>query len=72
MKKKYPQFLLVLSIFLSLAGIAAYIYLFIPDFNIYWLILSPVIIVMYQTPAYLVFRKYKKHKNRESPDSDES
>jgi hypothetical protein len=71
-KKKYPQLLLGLSIFLSLAGIAAYIYLFIPDFNIYWLILSPVIIVMYQTPAYLAFRQYRKHKTRESQDSEES
>jgi hypothetical protein len=71
-KKIIPPLLLVISIFLSLGGIAAYIYLFIPDFNIYWLILSPVIIVMYQTPAYLVFRQYKKFKDRESTDPDET
>lgn len=47
---------------LSLAGLAAFLFLFIRDFSIYWLILSPVILAIYQFPAYLVFRVYRKRR----------
>jgi hypothetical protein len=57
-KKALP--LLVASILLSLAGVGAFLWIFRRDFNIYWLILSPVIIVLYQFPAVFVFRLYRQ------------
>jgi len=57
--------LLFLSILLSLGGIAAFIYLFVPDFNIFWMFLSPMILILYQTPAVLCFKFYKKRRRKE-------
>jgi hypothetical protein len=58
----------------SIAGIALFIILFIPDFNIYWLIISPIIIALYQAPAAYLFYFYRKIKHRihaeESEDSE--
>jgi hypothetical protein len=53
-----------LAIVLSILGMAGFIFLFIRDFNIYWLILSPVIFVVYQFPAFVVFWLYKKGRAR--------
>ncbi|HEX2694808.1 MAG TPA: hypothetical protein VHP61_03580 [Acidobacteriota bacterium] len=66
-----------LAIILSILGIAGFIFLFIRDFNIYWLILSPVIFVVYQFPAFVVFWLYKKKRDRrdardESAEQDAS
>ena len=58
--KKKAYILLVASILLSLAGIGAFLWIFGKGFNIYWLILSPVIIALYQFPAVYVFRLYKR------------
>jgi len=62
--------LLVASILLSLAGIGGFVVLFARDFNIYWLILSPVIITLYQLPAFYVFWLYRRRrwKNRARDD----
>ena len=62
MKKVYSDFLLVSSIAASLAGFAVFIVLFIPDLNIYWIMLAPVIIACYQIPAVVLFWLYKKNK----------
>jgi len=59
---KTALLLLVLSIILSAAGLAGFIYLFVRDFNIYWFILSPIIIALYQAPAVLVFWFYKRRR----------
>ncbi len=53
-----------LAIVLSLLGIAGFIFLFVRDFNIYWLILSPVIFVIYQFPAFVIFWLYKKKRDK--------
>ena len=53
-----------LAIVLSLLGIAGFAFLFVRDFNIYWLILSPVIFVVYQFPAFVVFWLYKKKRDK--------
>ncbi len=58
--KKKPFILLAASILLSLAGVGAFLWIFGRDFNVYWLILSPVIIVLYQLPAVYVFRLYRR------------
>lgn len=49
---------------LSLAGLAAFFILFIPDFNVYWLIVSPLVIAVYQMPAVLLFYVYRKRKKK--------
>jgi len=52
----------VVALALSLLGIAGFIFLFVRDFNIYSLILSPVILVVYQFPAFAVFWIYKRRR----------
>jgi hypothetical protein len=56
--------MLAIAVILSLLGVSAFVFLFARDFNIYWLILSPVIFSIYQFPAVLVFWLYKRKKNR--------
>ena len=51
---------LLVSIVLGLAGIGAFIWIFARNFNIYLLILSPVIITLYELPAVYAFRLYRK------------
>ena len=58
--KKKAFILLVASILLSLSGVAAFLWIFGKGFNIYWLILSPIIIALYQFPAVYVFRLYRR------------
>lgn len=53
---------LIAAAALSLAGIAAFVWLFALKINIYYFILSPVIIALYQTPAVLVFWLWKKRR----------
>jgi hypothetical protein len=62
--------LLVASILLSLAGLAGFIVVFGRDFNIYWLILSPVIIVLYQLPAAYVLWLYRRRTRKPPPEDD--
>jgi hypothetical protein len=54
--------LLIASVVLGLAGIGGFVWIFARDFNIYWLILSPVIITLYELPAVFVFRLYRKRR----------
>ncbi|HOI44837.1 MAG TPA: hypothetical protein PLX50_04420 [Candidatus Aminicenantes bacterium] len=51
---------LIAAAALSLGGIAAFVWLFALQINIYYFILSPVIIALYQAPAVLVFWIWKK------------
>ena len=71
MKKIYSDLLLIGAVLASLGGFAAFIFLFIPDFNIYWLILSPVIIACYQIPAAGLFWYYKRAKRKISPEAEQ-
>ena len=68
-----PDLLPLFAIVLSILGIGGFVFLFIKDFNIYWLILSPVIFVVYQFPAFVVFWLYKKKRakrgRQEEPDA---
>jgi hypothetical protein len=73
-KKIILYLLLVSSLLASIAGIALFIILFVPDFNIYWLIISPIILALYQAPAAYLFYLYRKYKHRmhaEESDSSE-
>jgi hypothetical protein len=70
MKEIFSHLLLATSILASLAGVAAFIFLFAPDFNIYWLILSPIILALYQTPAIFLYRLWKKRKTQKTKETD--
>ena len=54
--------LLAASILAAAGGIAAFLYLFLPDYNIYWFMLSPIILAFYEAPAAFLFRLYRKKK----------
>ncbi len=56
------RLLVVASIAMSLGGVAGFLYLFIPNFNIYWLILSPIILAVYELPAVYLLWLYKRRK----------
>jgi hypothetical protein len=56
------RLLVAAAIALSLGGIAGFIYLFVLNFNIYWLILSPVIFAVYQLPSVYLFWLYRRRK----------
>lgn len=62
MKKIYSCFWIAGIVLASGGGIAAFIVLFVLDFNIYWLILSPIIFTLYQAPAVYLFWLWKKKK----------
>ena len=52
--------LLAASILAAGGGIAAFILLFIPDYNIYWFMLTPIILAFYFAPAAFLFRRYRR------------
>ncbi len=66
------RILLVLSLLLSLGGLAGFVYLFLLDLTVYWVILSPVILALYELPAVYVYWHYRRRKarrsGRENPD----
>jgi membrane protein YdbS with pleckstrin-like domain len=68
----YSALWLTACVLLSLAGIAAFIILFAPDFNIYWFILSPIIIAMYQIPAVYLYWRWKKWRERIKDKNEEA
>ncbi len=72
MKKIILYLLLVSSLLASIAGIALFIILFVPDFNIFWLIISPIILALYQAPAAYLFYLYRKYKHRMHAEESES
>jgi hypothetical protein len=55
---------LVLASLLSLGGVLGFILLFVRDMTVYWFILSPLIIIVYQFPAFVVFRIWKRKRGR--------
>ncbi len=56
------RWLVVLSIALALAGIAAFYYLFLRHLTVYSLILAPVILALYMVPAVFVFWLAKRRR----------
>jgi hypothetical protein len=70
---KWYHLWLAASIIASIGGIVAFYFLFLRDLNIYWLILSPIIIALYQAPAVLLFNTYKKQRRKaQETDSETS
>jgi phosphotransferase system glucose/maltose/N-acetylglucosamine-specific IIC component len=71
---KTPSFVgPVLAAILSLAGLAGFIVLFARDMSVYWFILSPLILIVYQFPAFVVFRMWKRKRARaQAPEIEEA
>ncbi|MGZ5487829.1 MAG: hypothetical protein ACXWF4_04810, partial [Candidatus Aminicenantales bacterium] len=51
---------LVAAAVLAMAGIGAFVWISVLNFTIYWLILSPVIIAVYELPAFYAFWVYRR------------
>jgi len=71
MKKDVSILWLIAAVLASIAGWALFIVLFVPDFNIYWLILSPIIIAFYQAPAVFLFGAWRERKRRAAETGDD-
>jgi len=61
---------LTACVLLSLLGFAVFIFLFIPIINVFWFIVSPIILAMYQIPAVYLFRRWKKWKGRSDNNNE--
>ena len=55
---------LAAAILLSIGGIVGFILLFGPVMNVFWIILAPIIIAVYQFPAVAVYYFWKKRKRK--------
>ena len=64
MKRACGHPLFWLAVLLSLSGVGAFVLLFAPIFNIYWFILAPIILALYQLPAVYVFLLWKRRTGR--------
>jgi Ca2+/Na+ antiporter len=58
--KVKPGIWLAVAILAFFGGLAAFIFLFVLHFNVYWLILAPVILAIYLSPAAYFYWLYKK------------
>jgi len=70
MIKTATYLLLLGSILAAIGGIAAFIYLFLRDSNVFILILSPIILACYMIPAALMFGMYKRRRKAGRPPED--
>lgn len=70
MQKTYAGLLLMGSILAAFGGVAAFIFLFFRDLNVYILILSPVILACYQIPAVVLYWLYKRTRQPEQEPED--
>ena len=69
--EKFATYLLLLgSVLAAAAGIAAFIFLFVRDLNVFILILSPVILACYMIPAGLLYGMYKRRRRVDLPSED--
>jgi len=57
-------FYLTVAILFSLGGLVGFFLLFRRNFNVYWFILAPVILALYQAPAAWFFKLYKRARLR--------
>ena len=64
MNKTVSRLWLASAALLSAAGLAFSIWLTVANFNLYWLIFSPINIAFHQTPAVLVFKLWKKRRQK--------
>jgi len=70
MKKAADILMPAAAVILSFGGIALYLALFLPEFNIYDLILAPVILALYQAPAAWVFWLWRRRRRKNEPSRE--
>ncbi len=70
MQKTCAGLLLIGSILAAFGGVAAFIFLFVRDINVYILILSPIILACYQIPAAVLYGLYKRARQSEQEPED--
>ncbi len=66
MERLLTALLPVGAVAFCLGGLAAYAVLFIPRMNVYWFILSPLILAIYQIPAVVLVWIWKRRKARQT------
>jgi hypothetical protein len=64
MRRLLTALLPIGAVVFSLGGIVAFAVLFIPRMNVYWFILSPLILTVYQIPAVVLVWIWKREKRR--------
>ena len=69
-RKRTDVILVVLAIILSAAGVGGFLFLFVRDFNVYGLILAPVILAVYQIPAVFIFWLWKRRRRGRGGDAE--
>jgi hypothetical protein len=63
---------LTACLLLSLGGVALFVFLFVPHMSLFELIISPVILAVYQFPAVILFRLWKGWRRRRLPPPAEA
>ena len=66
------RLLLAGAVLFALGGGVAFVLLFVRSMNVYWFILSPLILAIYQMPAVVLFWLWKRAKKRRSAEPAES
>jgi hypothetical protein len=61
---------LTASLILALGGLAGFFLIFVRHMNVYWFILSPMILAVYEIPAVVVYGTWKKRRRKAAPESD--
>ena len=59
------------AVLFALGGLAAFILLFVRRMNVFWFILSPLILAVYEIPAVVLAWLWKRGRKRDSALSDE-
>ena len=59
------------SLLLALGGVAGFVLIFVRHMNVYWFILSPIILSVYEIPAVMVYGTWKKRRDRRRRRKDE-
>jgi hypothetical protein len=52
------------SLLLALGGVAGFVLIFVRHMNVYWFILSPIILSVYEIPAVVVYGTWKRRRDR--------
>jgi UDP-N-acetylmuramyl pentapeptide phosphotransferase/UDP-N-acetylglucosamine-1-phosphate transferase len=55
------------ALVLALGGLAGFILIFVRHMDVYWFILSPMILAVYEIPAVVVYGTWKKRRRKTGP-----
>ncbi|MCX6559607.1 MAG: hypothetical protein NTZ26_03760 [Candidatus Aminicenantes bacterium] len=63
---------LAASVVFSLGGLTAFVLIFARHMNVYWFILSPLILAVYQFPGVVMLWLWRRRKKMDSPTPEET